>query len=368
MKRLDRHNIAKIFIRATNWIGDAVMTTPALGTVRAAFPQAEIVVAANPVVAELLQHHPDCDRLLVYDKKKAHHGVGGLLRFCGEIRRERFDLAILFQNAIEAAIMTTLAGVPRRAGYTTDGRALLLTHRVWGWGRARSFHHTDYYRNMLAGLGIHGGHGRLLLHCTEAERAWARTQLGDGFWVAVNPGATYGSAKRWFPERFAAVADAVAEAFSARILVVGGPNEAEIGGEVAAGMRKPSLNLAAKTSVRQLMALLSQCRLLITNDSGPMHVAAAFGVPIVAIFGSTDHTTTAPLSPSCRIVRKPTACAPCLKTECPTDHRCMTAITVADVVTAAHDLLRDSCTIPPDTALPQVGCGNGPASLCLFGS
>ncbi len=365
---LTPNNIGKIFIRTTNWIGDAVMTTPALGTVRAAFPQAEIVVAANPVVTELLRHHPDCDRLLRYDKKGPHRGIGGLLRFCGEIRRERFDLAILFQNAIEAAIMTTLAGVPRRAGYTTDGRALLLTHRVWGWRRARRLHHTDYYRNMLAGLGIEGGPGRLRLHCTEAEQAWAQTQLGDGSWAAINPGATYGSAKRWFPERFAAVADAVAEAFSARILIVGGPNEAEIGGEVAAGMRGPSLNLAGKTSVRQLMALLSQCRLLITNDSGPMHVAAAFGVPIVAIFGSTDHTTTSPPSPSCRIVRKATACAPCLKTECPTDHRCMTAISVADVVGAAHDLLRDSRTIPSDTALPKAGCGNGPVSLCLFGS
>lgn len=314
------------------------MTTPALGAVRAAFPEADIAVAANPIVAELLRHHPHCDRLLVYDKKGAHHGVRGVLRFGGELRKERFDLAILFQNAIEAAILATLAGIPRRAGYTTDGRALLLTHRVWGWRRARRLHHTDYYRNMLAGLGIEGGNGRLLLRCTEEEQSWARGQLGDGWWVAVNPGATYGSAKRWFPDRFAAVADALASDYAARILLLGGPNEEQIGREVAAKMHTQPLNLAGKTSVRQLMALLSQCRLLVTNDSGPMHVAAAFGVPIVAIFGSTDHTTTSPLSAACRIVRHPTACAPCLKTVCPTDHHCMTAISVAQVVDAVHSL------------------------------
>ncbi len=336
---LIRQNIRKIFIRSTNWIGDAVMTTPAMSRVRAAFPHAEIVVAANPTVAELLGHHPDCDRLLIYDKKGKHHGLGGLLRFCGEVRKERFDLAILFQNAIEAAIMTTLAGIPRRAGYTTDCRGLLLTHRVRGWRRARRFHHTEYYLNMLAGLGIEGGNGRLHLRCTEEELAWARERLPGDRWVAINPGATYGSAKRWFPERFAAVADTIAEEFSTHILIIGGPNEGLIAEEVAANMRTQPLNLAGKTSVRELMALLSQCRLLVTNDSGPMHVAAAFGVPIVAIFGSTDHTTTSPLSSSCRIVRKPTACAPCLKTTCPTDHRCMTAISAEDVVEAARLLL-----------------------------
>ena len=339
------------------------MTTPAMSAVRAAFPRAEIVVAANPIVAELLRHHPDCDRLFVYDKKGIDHGIGGLLRFCERIRKEEFELAILFQNAIEAAIMTTLARIPRRAGYTTDCRGFLLTHKVSGWRRARRFHHTAYYLNMLAGLDIRGGKGQLRLRCTDEEMAEAREQLGDGLWVAINPGATYGSAKRWYPERFAAVADEIARDFSARILIIGGPNEAEIGKEVVAKMRTPSLNLAGRTSVRQLMALLSQCRLLVTNDSGPMHVAAAFHVPIVAIFGSTDHTTTSPLWPKCRIVRKPAACAPCLKTECPTDHRCMTAVSVTEVVDAARSLLTDSCKIPPGSPLPKGGCGDLHASL-----
>jgi heptosyltransferase II len=342
---LDSQSIRRIFIRSTNWIGDAVMTTPAMGRVRAAFPGAEITVAANPTVAQLLRHHPGCDRILVYDKKGVHHGLGGLLRFCAEVRRERFDLAILFQNAIEAAIMTTLAGIPSRAGYNTDCRGFLLTHSVSGWRRARRFHHTEYYLNMLAGLGLRGGDGCLRLQCSEEELAWAGGRLLNDRWVAINPGATYGSAKRWFPERFAAVADELAEEFSVRILLIGGPDEREIAGEVAANMRTQPLNLGGKTSVRELMALLSQCCLLVTNDSGPMHVAAAFAVPIVTVFGSTDHTTTSPLARSCRIVRKPTACAPCLKTVCPTDHRCMTAVSATDVLEAARSLL--AMTAPP---------------------
>ncbi|HQN17594.1 MAG TPA: lipopolysaccharide heptosyltransferase II [Syntrophobacteraceae bacterium] len=337
---LTSRSIKKILIRSTNWIGDAVMTTPAMGRMRAAFPMAEIVVAANPTIAELLDRHPSCDRIIVYDKKGRHRGPGGLLRFCAELRKEEFDLAVLFQNAIEAAILATLARIPIRAGFTTDCRAPLLTHRVSGWRRARRFHHTDYYLTMLEGLGIRGGNGRLQLHCTEEELSWAKEQLSDDPWVAVNPGATYGSAKRWLTERFAAVADTIAQETPSRILLIGGPNEGWIAEEVLQKMHTPPLNLAGKTSVRQLMALLSQCRLLVTNDSGPMHVAAAFAVPIVAIFGSTDHRTTSPLSNSCRIVRKPTECAPCLKTECPTDHHCMTAVSVTDVLNATRTLLR----------------------------
>lgn len=340
MAILDRRMIRRIFIRSTNWIGDAVMTTPALGRVRSAFPGAEITVAANPVVAELLAHHPHCDHLMIYDKKTVHRGAGGFLRFVGEVRKGRFDLAILFQNAIEAAIIAFMARIPLRAGYTTDGRAALLTHRVYGWRKARRLHHTEYYLNMLAGLGIRGDNGGLRLELTEAERCWARARLADGRWIAINPGATYGSAKRWFPERFAEVADTLADEFHARILIVGGPGEGDLGRAVQGRLQTRALNLAGETSVRQLMALLSRCRLLVTNDSGPMHVAAAFGVPIVAVFGSTDHTTTSPLSSSFRIVRKAVSCAPCLKTVCPTDHRCMQEVSSRDVLDAARDLLK----------------------------
>lgn len=338
MKPLNRQNIRRILVRTTNWIGDAVMTTPAMGAIRAAFPAAEIVVAASPLVAELFRHHPYCDRVLVFDKKGPHRGLRGLLRFAGALRRERFDLAILLQNAVEAAVLSFLAGIPQRAGYRTDGRRLLLSHGVPVGDAERRLHHTAYYLRMLESLGIRGGDACLRLECTAEEASRARATLGEGAFVALNPGAAYGSAKRWVPERFAAVGDRLAEEFGVRVVLTGGPGETEIGRDIEAAMSSRPLNLIGRTTVREMMAVLSHCRLMITNDSGPMHVAAALGVPIAAIFGPTDHTTTSPLAASCRIIRKEIDCAPCLLRQCPTDHRCMEAVTVDDVIAAAREL------------------------------
>jgi heptosyltransferase-2 len=329
----------KILVRSPNWIGDAVMTTPAMGALRSACPGAAIVVAAHSRLAELFRPHPYCDDVRVYDRQGRHRGVAGVLRFAAELRRERFDLAILFQNAAEAAILAWLAGIPNRAGYSTDLRRPWLTHSVPVGEDERRLHHTHYYRHMLAALGIKGGDGALRLACTVEERQWAEAMLGPGRWLAIHPGATYGSAKRWLPERFAAVADELAARYQARIVVVGGADVADAGRCIEASMTHRPHNLVAMTSLRQLMAVIEGCQLLITNDSGPMHIGAALGVPIVAIFGPTDHTTTSPFTSQCRIVRKPADCAPCLKRHCPTDHRCMLAITVDDVFRAAVDLL-----------------------------
>lgn len=340
MDRFNPQAIRKILIRSTNWIGDAVMTTPAMAAVRASFPLAEVVVVANPLVSELFNPHAHCDRVIVFDKKGKDHGLRGLMRFSIRLREESFDLAILFQNALEAALMAFLARIPRRLGYRRDMRGPLLTHGVPCGESERRLHHTAYYMHVLRRNGIEGGDGNLRLTCTDVESNWAHTVLQHGgTWIAINPGASYGSAKRWFPDRFAAVADQLADNYSARIVLTGGPGERDLGNDLAAAVKGPCLNLVGKTSVRQMMAVLSQCRLMITNDSGPMHVAAALGVPVVALFGSTDHSTTSPLTPAHRIVRKTTACAPCLKRTCPTDHRCMTAIEIQDVLEAARSLM-----------------------------
>ncbi|MGO8943810.1 MAG: lipopolysaccharide heptosyltransferase II [Syntrophobacteraceae bacterium] len=340
MLKHDSANIMKILVRSTNWIGDAVMTTPAMGSIRAAFPSSEIVLAANPVVSELMTPHPFCDRVIVYDKRGPHRGIRGLWKFCRLLAMERFDLAILFQNAIEAAVMVKLARIKTRAGYGTDGRAILLTHAIRVTKEVRGLHHTQYYMNMLAELGIPRSGLELRLQCTDEEMSWARDVLGAGKWAAINPGAAYGSAKRWYPERFGQVADALGSDFGYQALLVGGPGEAAIGPEIESRMRSKPLNMIGRTSVRQLMALLASVQLVITNDSGPMHIAAAFDRPIVALFGPTDHSTTSPLSSRFSLVRKETECAPCLKRQCPTDHRCMADISVNDVLHAVETLLK----------------------------
>lgn len=331
--------IRKILVRATNWIGDAVMTTPALGAIRATFPSAEIAVVANPLVSELFSPHPDCDRVIRFDKKKQDAGLTGLVRFAFGLRRERFDLAILLQNAFEAAVMARLAGIPRRAGYATDGRGILLTHAVPVSEAEKRLHHTRYYRAMLEGIGIPAPPRPLRLACTAEEEARAAKTLGTARTLVVNPGAAYGSAKRWLPDRFAKAADTIAREFAFQVVLVGGPGETGIGEDIEKAMGRKPRNLIGKTTIREMMAVLSRADLVITNDSGPMHVAAAFDRRVVALFGPTDHTTTSPAGSRCVVVRHEVECAPCLKRHCPTDHRCMDAITAEEVVAAARTLL-----------------------------
>lgn len=337
MAILDTRNVHKILVRSTNWIGDAVMTTPALGSLRSAFPDSEIVLAANPAVSELMTPHPFCDRVIVYDKKGPHKGIRGFLRFCSALAEERFDLAVLLQNAIEAAIMARLAKIRTRAGYRTDGRGFLLTHGV-SVPRG-TFHHTAYYLQLLESLGIGPGERKLRLLCARDEIEHARHTLGPGRWAAVNPGAAFGSAKRWRPERFAAVADALTFDHGFNVVLLGGPGEAEIGLRIVAGMRSRPVNRIGATSIREMMAILSQVELVVTNDSGPMHVAAAFDRPIVALFGPTDPLATSPLCSRFRIVRVEAECAPCFKRRCPGDHRCMANLSAEHVLLAVEDLL-----------------------------
>ncbi|MCU0242146.1 MAG: lipopolysaccharide heptosyltransferase II, partial [Vicinamibacteria bacterium] len=171
-----------------------------------------------------------------------------------------------------------------------------------------------------------------------SERA-AERLAAPGPWVVINPGAAYGSAKRWLPARFAAVGDGLAESHGARIAIVGSAKEREIGMAVAAQMRAPALVLSGETSLHELIGVLNRARLLVTNDSGPMHLAAALGRAVVAIFGPTDPSETAPVGARARIVRETAECAPCRHRECPTDHRCMERVTGERVLALARQML-----------------------------
>jgi heptosyltransferase-2 len=264
-----------------------------------------------------------------------------MLRFASELRRRKFDCAILFQYAIEAAVMTFLARIPRRIGFTTDKRRFLLTHPVPFGETEKTVHQTDAFLRIVNYYGITTTEKVQTLALLESERAWAQEQLPAGPIVVINPGAAYGAAKRWYPERFAAVGDFLAKEYGMTAVLTGGPGEVEIGNDIAAAMQSPVLNFIGRTSVRQMMALIDASSLMITNDSGPMHVAAAFYVPIVAVFGPTNHTTTSPFTERYRIVRHNVECSPCMLRECPIDHRCMDRVTVDDVTDAVQSFLQD---------------------------
>jgi len=336
--------VEKLLIRAVNWVGDAVMTTPALAVVREKFPAAEIVLLANPLVSQLFMPHPAIDRVITFDRNGHHRGVRGRLLLAREIRRERFDCAIILPNSFDSALIPWLAGIPRRIGKKSDGRSLLLTDGFIPAKEMTDGHEVEYYLHLMRFFGISGRVRRPHLTTTSAEQTEATDRLAQAgitdadVLLAINPGAAFGSAKRWYPERFAEVAQTLSAEWGAKVVIFGGPGETDMASEISAALHGRCLNLAGKTSVRQLMALIQRCNFFITNDSGPMHIAAAFDVPLVAIFGSTDHKGTAPCSDRAVVVRKDIDCAPCKLRECPTDHRCMTAVTVDDVASAAQKL------------------------------
>lgn len=332
--------IRRIVIRAANWVGDAVMSTPLIRAVRRNFPRAEVTVLAKPWVAPLFLHHPDVDRVMIYDAKGRHRGLAGILRLSRELRSGAgYDLAVLVQNAFEAALIARLAGIPRRLGYDTDGRAALLTHPVAMTPPIKRRHMIDYYLGIVEGAGLHSFGRRMTLEIAPEERRAAGRVLADmGLsgreeLVGINPGAAFGTAKRWPAGRYAELCRLLGRSRpNRRFLVFGAPNERELGEDIAEGVGSGCVNLCGHTGLREAIALIERCRVFVTNDSGLMHVAAALDVPQVAIFGPTDHSTTYPASDRAMMAREPTPCAPCMKPHCPLGHhRCMTAISVERV-------------------------------------
>lgn len=338
--------VERLLVRVPNWVGDALLATPALHALRASLPGAEIALLAKPWVAPLFEASPDCDRLILYERPGRHAHLSGLRLLCRELRAAQFEAAVLFQNAFEAALIARLAGVARRAGYATDGRRLLLSHPV-SLGGARGLHHADYYLNLVAHLGCQPVERRLRLALpTWAEEAAVRRlealELSDKPLLGVAPGAAFGTAKRWPPERFARVADELAQRFGFTTLIFGSRGEQEVARRVAQAMKSRAVDLSGRTELLGAAAALSRCRLFLTNDSGLMHLASALNVPLVAVFGPTDWKTTSPLGERSRLVRAHTPCAPCLKRHCPTDHRCMLAVSAGEVLECALRLLEET--------------------------
>lgn len=340
-------SVNKLLVRAPNWIGDAVMCEPALRSLRALFPSAEIVLLAKPLTADLFRSYPGIDRTLLYQDKQAHAGLSGKWALAGTLRRDRFDLAVLFQNAFEAAFIAWLAGIPRRYGYTTDGRVLFLTDPVAVPAPASLRHQVRYYWDLLKPLGLAGEPSAPSLTILPEEEQAMAVRLHEAgmepadVLIGINPGSTYGGAKRWLPERFAETAERLSADIerdrgrSVTIAIVGGKGEEELGYAVAERLTRRTVVLSGRTTVRELMAVTKRCDLLLTNDTGPMHIAAAFGVPLVAVFGPTDWRTTSPYEQEQSLIRQPVECAPCLLRECPIDHRCMTRVSVDQVYETA---------------------------------
>ena len=346
MKPLNLSDIKRLLIRSTNWIGDAVMTTPAVRAIRKNFPDARISILTKPWVAPVFSNSPYVDNLLIYGDAGKHKGLSGKLRLARELKEYRFDAAILLQNAFEAALITFFAGIPCRIGYNTDARAFLLTHSVPCTPQIKKMHQTGYYLGILQGIGLKtDGLGLDLVVDKKYQKRAAEILEEHGIsmsdrLVGINPSATFGPAKQWFPERYAGLSDKIHEILGARILLFGGPGDRELGRKISKMMKYPPVDLCGKTDLEEAIALISICNLFITNDSGLMHVAAALDIPLIAIFGSTNPVTTGPKGLNSRIVRIPVECSPCLKPKCPKGHlKCMDQIDVNMVFDVVKELL-----------------------------
>jgi heptosyltransferase-2 len=340
----------KILVRATNWVGDAVMSLPALRALRQRFPGAEISILAKPWVADLYGREPFCDHIIPYTPSNWREKM----RAGRALAAERFDCAILLQNAFEAAAVAFLARIPERIGYARDGRSPLLTRAIPVPRPGEILRHERfYYLELLRRAGIidaipDNDSIRLDGAAAAREAGIARFRalgMGDTV-IGMSPGAAYGTAKQWLPERFAEAAGRIARQLSASVAIFGSNDERELCASVATSIvaniagSAPVKNFAGETSLAQYIELAAACRVYLSNDSGGMHIASALGVPTVAIFGATDDTTTGPTGPLARVVREPVECSPCLKRECPIDHRCMTRVSAGRVAEVALDLLR----------------------------
>ena len=349
--KIQLDKVKKILVRGPNWIGDAVMCVPALDAIRYAFPDSEISLLVRPAIGELFAGHPSVHHIVIYEHQGIHAGWRGKLRLAASLRQGRYDLALFFQNAFEAALLAVLAGVPLRYGYATDGRRLLLTHPVAPSDSTHTLHQVQYYMDMLGPLVQETSTPKPILYVSPEEQVLADRLLQEGgiqaaeVLIGLNPGSVYGGAKRWLPERFAVVADRLIGELrqqtprSVRCLIVGGPGEEVLGEAIAQRMGSNPLVLSGRTSLGELKAIIQRCQLFVTNDTGPMHMANALGVPVVAVFGPTDPATTAPYNALHTIVRNPVGCSPCFLRECPIDHRCMTSISTDQVLQAAKGIL-----------------------------
>jgi heptosyltransferase-2 len=334
----------KILVRATNWVGDAVMSLPALRALRERFPQAQITILAKPWVADLYRREPFCDRLIPFTARD----LTSKWRVARELRSHEFDCAILLQNAFEAAAIAFAAGIPVRIGYARDGRSPLLTKAI-AVPRAGEIprHERFYYLELLRRAGVIDEFppGNLIrlegapAACEAGLLRFRELGLTDCV-IGVSPGAAYGTAKRWLPERFAEAANQVARELGASVAIFGSKDERELCDAVAGAIKAPVKNFAGETSLAEFIEMAAACRVYLTNDSGAMHIASALGIPTVAVFGATDDVATGPTGPLARVVREAVECSPCLKRECPIDHRCMTRVEASRVAEVALDLLK----------------------------
>lgn len=337
----------RILVKEVNWLGDIVMSLPALRAVRKAYPQARLSVLIKKELASFFDGASWIDEVIPYNLRKGFFdGLSDRRAIVGELKARKFDLAVLLPNSFDAAAWPALAGIPKRAGFSRDARGLLLTHKIQPSPEILEVHQVHYYLHMLKEtLGIEGSAEDcapdVSAAAMEKMRAFleARRKRPDKALIALAVAAAYGPAKEWQAESYARLIDLLAEKHGAECVLVGAPNEREKSHNVIAQSKSGAILAAGETSVGEALALLSLCSGFAGNDSGSMHVAGALGKPTVGIYGSTRADRTGPLGSKTKTLYKKLECSPCLERTCRFGHYdCLKLIAPEEVVAALEEL------------------------------
>jgi heptosyltransferase II len=326
-----------IIIRMPNWLGDLVMATPVLEDLRHHWPEANLTAMCQSNVAPLLKYDPHVNEIFSYRRPSGWIHRQQHWDIIESIRHGEYDLGILLTNSFSSAWWFWRGKVKSRIGYATNLRSLLLTKAVSFPRTKESQHLVLTYKMLLEPLGISLSNTSPQLYVSEEEMETAKETLrkygaiqGKHRIVGINPGAAYGSAKCWLPERFVALTELLLENPDFRIVYFGDPAGAPLVNDICKKFPEQVINLAGKTTIRELIALIKASTVFLTNDSGPMHIAAALKTPLLALFGSTSDIKTGPYQTG-KVIHKHVECSPCYKRVCPIDFRCMKRIEVQEV-------------------------------------
>ncbi len=324
----------------TNWVGDCLIATPALRQIRALYPEAQIDVLVHQKAVSIFDNNPHINKVIGFHFSKGLKGIKQRFDLAYSLKEEAYDKAYIFPRSWDSLLLPFLARIPERIGYANQGREMLLTQSKKRVQSVRQGHQAGYYWNLVTGTSAIPKEeikADFVLDISAEE--WAKETFKESFSgkkvIGIAPGATFGSAKMWLPERFGAVAKELLRDPNMAVVFFGGPKEA--GWINALADKIPHVvSFAGKTQLQELAALMKACNVVLTNDSGPMHVAAAVKVPLVVLFGSTNYENTAPMGGH-TLIHKRVACSPCLLRHCPIDHRCMKQIEVNEVVEALQE-------------------------------
>ncbi len=342
----------RILIREPNWVGDNIFTLPAVLELRRRFPEASLAVLTRPGIAPFWELVPGVEEIIPFPFRGGLRDLRGKLSLARRLRRREFDLAVVFPRSFESAFWIFLSGVPERWGYREEGRSLLLTRGARAPGGYRHTHRIDYYYRLLPGTDPDSPAPLACLELAAGLRLDARARLEREFGsvrggplIGLHPRASHGPAKCWPLEHFGRLARRLGEELGARVLLFGTPVESELNARVAASGGGRTRDMTGKTGLKELAGLLALCDVAVGNDTGPIHLAAAMGTPVVALFGSSDPEATAPRGRKVRVIYRNLPCSPCLRQVCPRDTACLADISPGEVFDHVRELL-DRTRVP----------------------